>query len=307
MNDKEKSALHEAFYEHSGNSSIDYDGREWSNFVGGWDAGKAFALPAPAASEAPSIDTPMFRMLAVDYRRAIHLHEQHSRLDALIGHIDQHVAAAVAHTKQVLDLVQRQYAELETALAEEHAELVKLRAQVPQAGAGADDASHTTGANVHTTGAAPVVADDAPDLRQTQAEAYDDAISTAAMYVLDHCVDGESHAEIITAMKRPEYARTAPQAAELPALPEGVEIEYGSPAFMEAEYPGLMYTAEQMQEYARAALALRQPQGECYTMGEIADACAWAAITKPEYQAISNGLKKHRAMDAVAAKQAGKE
>lgn len=38
--------LHEAYYAHSGNSKIDYDGREWGDFVGGWDA----AIAAKAAS-----------------------------------------------------------------------------------------------------------------------------------------------------------------------------------------------------------------------------------------------------------------
>jgi protein subunit release factor B len=33
-----KNEIHEAYYVHSGNSSIDYDGREWNDFVGGWEA-----------------------------------------------------------------------------------------------------------------------------------------------------------------------------------------------------------------------------------------------------------------------------
>ena len=41
-----KEDMHEAYYAYSGNSEIDYDGREWSNFMGGWDA----AIAAKAAS-----------------------------------------------------------------------------------------------------------------------------------------------------------------------------------------------------------------------------------------------------------------
>lgn len=36
----------EAYYAHSGNSTIDFDGREWGDFIGGWDA----AIAAKAAS-----------------------------------------------------------------------------------------------------------------------------------------------------------------------------------------------------------------------------------------------------------------
>ena len=36
----------EAYYAHTGNSTIDYDGREWGDFIGGWDA----AIAAKAAS-----------------------------------------------------------------------------------------------------------------------------------------------------------------------------------------------------------------------------------------------------------------
>lgn len=41
-----KEDMHEAYYAYSGNSEIDYDGREWSNFMGGWNA----AIAAKAAS-----------------------------------------------------------------------------------------------------------------------------------------------------------------------------------------------------------------------------------------------------------------
>lgn len=36
----------EAYYAHTGNSTIDYGGREWGDFIGGWDA----AIAAKAAS-----------------------------------------------------------------------------------------------------------------------------------------------------------------------------------------------------------------------------------------------------------------
>jgi hypothetical protein len=41
---------------------------------------------------------------------------------------------------------------------------------------------------------------------------------------------------------------------ELPPLPNGVQIEYGSPAWMEHEYPSPMFTDAAMRSYARAAV-----------------------------------------------------
>lgn len=52
-----------------------------------------------------------------------------------------------------------------------------------------------------------------PGALPDDAEAWADAISTAAMYVHDHCVDGESHAEIIMNMKRPDFAALAAKQA----------------------------------------------------------------------------------------------
>ncbi|VVD70780.1 hypothetical protein [Pandoraea anhela] len=45
------------------------------------------------------------------------------------------------------------------------------------------------------------------------AQGYEDAIETAAFYVLDHCTDGETHADAVRTMTRPEAAQSAGQEA----------------------------------------------------------------------------------------------
>lgn len=56
-------------------------------------------------------------------------------------------------------------------------------------------------------GAAPTPAASTAQTRYLQG--FEDAIETAAFYVADHCVDGETHAEAIRTMKRPSAAQSA--------------------------------------------------------------------------------------------------
>jgi hypothetical protein len=96
MNKIEKDELHEAFYAHTDSDRAelpDYDGESWSNFMAGWIAGKTFATHAAAsAGAAGTIDTEEFRTLV----GALLADER----TALVTHIDQHTAAAVAEAEK---------------------------------------------------------------------------------------------------------------------------------------------------------------------------------------------------------------
>ena len=119
---------------------------------------------------------------------------------------------------------------------------------------------------------------------------------------------------IIQAIRTAQAQHAAPaeqQGIELPTLPEAFEAELTSPGMS----PVSVYTAEQMQEYARAALAVTSKQQVGEVQGDAlleslvvrwrAEAAAAATSDNVLCQKIANCTMRHAAelKDALAARQ----
>lgn len=281
---------------------------------------------APAAGAAPSIkQDDAFIGLLLEFARCIQAGKSNVRAtDKLVAHIDQHVADAVA------DGYARGQVEAAIAFGKEQGHQ-RAQAAIRAATAPVSEAGQAQGCkkcgdtgSVDSGGFTPWGEGiDIPCECATQPAAMDEAAERARFmkYFRDRhnipksvpdamCLDTrhaqEAQAAYLARAALAAPAAIAPQAAELPALPvphNSFTLQFGGSLDL--------FTTAQMEAYARAALAMRQPQGD-YEYEVVGAAhpvvgtkngftrCTFTAVAVPSGAVLF--IRKE-----VAAKQAGKE